>query len=212
MKNKILKTIDRIAAIAIVTYLLFTRKLKIPEEWIITTALSCIPVFLIRLWDIREKKKHIRRLEDLGGSLSEDITGEIRAPALLRSAFILGILLCWIAVPYFVILMYQDIGIPTDIRLILTLVLLFTLIISYTVMFIFIYCSLIREIQFDSHGVSYRKRFRRQTISWREFGNEKIFMHCITFYDRSGKKLFRTITDYPGAAEFLMMYERKKLL
>ena len=182
---------------------------KIMEIIIIVFVLFPLALLLTFL-DNRKRKKHLKQVSDAGGRLQGDRIGEVRSPMMLRVGVVFGLVIFWALIPNFSLLMYWDIGIPSDLSVLVPFAVLWVLLLFVTGLAIVFFDVIFTEIQFDAYGVTYRKRFRRHRIHWEEFGKEEKSKNRIIFFDRNGKKLFSITALYEGAKEFLTFYQRKR--
>lgn len=208
--GKIIDIIVFIFAAAFLGYHLFNGETELTIEGGILLFVLFPLALLLTFLDIRRRKKHIRQVSDAGGRLQGDMIGEVRSPMMMRIGVVFMLVIFWTMIPVFSLLMYWDIGIPSDLSILIPFAALWLLLLLVTVFAIVFFDVIFTEIQFDVYGVTYRKRFRRHRIHWEEFGKEKDSKNRIVFFDRNGEKLFAITALYEGAKEFLAFYQRKR--
>lgn len=208
--GKIIEIIAIVFAVAFFGYHLLSGETELTIEGGILLFVLFPLALLLAFLDIRRRKKHIRQVSDAGGRLQGDMLGEVRSPMILRVGVVFALVILWALIPNFSLLMYWDIGIPSDLSILIPFAVLWVLLLSVTVFAIVFFDVIFTEIQFDAYGVTYRKRFRRHRIHWEEFGKEENSRNRIVFFDRNGKKLFAITALYEGAKGFLTFYQRKR--
>lgn len=208
--GKIAEIIAIIFAIAFLGYHLLYGEIELTVEGSLLLFVLLPLTLLLGFLDIRKRKKHIKQVSDAGETLQGDIIGEVRSPMMLRVGIVFMLFIFWAMVPTFSLLMYEDIGISNELDTLIPFAVVWGILLFVTVLVIVFFDTIFTDIRFDSYGVTYRKRFRKQTIHWQEFGKEKDSKHRIIFFDRNGKKLFAISALYEGAGEFFTFYQRKK--
>lgn len=199
-----------VLAAAYVGYNLFTGQMELTPKGYLLVFVMLPLVLLVSLWDRRKGKKHLREVDDAGGNLQGDVAGEVRTPLMQRVSILFLLLVFWVMVLLVSFLMYQDIGIPREASTLVPFATLWGILILATILIILFSDVLFREIQYDSSGVTYRKKFHKVFLSWQDFGEEKSFKNAIAFYGRNGEKLFSISAAYEGTKEFLLFYQKKK--
>lgn len=133
----------------------------------------------------------------------------IELPFVIRLAILFLLIVCWGLVLMASWLMSLDGAIENDPSAMVPFAAVWGLLIALTVFFVIIWVMVRTEIQYTAGGFTIKRFLGKKTYTWQDIGEAKSQGEVLSFYDRSGKRLFRAGQSYPGVDGFWKLYRSR---
>lgn len=150
-----------------------------------------------------EKAERTDNAAEGGGSIL------IELPFVMRLAILFLLVVCWGLVLMASWLMSLDGAFEKDPSAVTSFAAVWGLLIVLTVFAVIIWVMVRMEIQYTAEGFTVKRFLRKKAYTWQDIGEVKSQGEIISFYDGSGKRLFRAGQSYPGVAGFRKLYQSR---
>jgi len=194
-----------------VGYNLITGQMKLTEKGYLVLLVLVPVALLLGFLDMRKDKKHQERVQDAGGNLSGETSGVVRLPMLIRWMFVVVLLIFWAMMLLFSMLAKEDGAFEYDPSAMVPFAVAWGILLALTLFIVVFMLVAGNEVYYDSRGITIKAICRKKAYCWQELGEAKPLGAFIIFYDRGGKKLFRTNVNYTGFSGFWKLYQKNVL-